>query len=220
MREYYIVIDQAGFLDQLSALHRDPGIDKELKEIAETLDWSIRQKLRDVRLTSLSEEGGCGDMSQDEVVNTLRQKLRDRADENPDEGFKEASKQLFAWTVSKKKWNLLQGFPAFTDSSKPNSSPVLRLPTAHINRCPLAPFRAWAKDLEQFSEVFPPELVLADAFFEALPSPDTWKMLDDEKKLIRWNMLICRDWISKCCPQIQKCMRIIKRSTKLHTLSA
>ena len=42
-------------------------------------------------------------------------------------------------------------------------------------------------------KVFPPELVLADAFFEALPSPDTWKMLDDEKKLIRWNMLICRD---------------------------
>ena len=58
---------------------------------------------------------------------------------------------------------------------------------------PLAPFRAWTKDLEQFSEVFPPELVLADAFFEALPSPDTWKMLDDEKKLIRWNMIICRD---------------------------
>ena len=184
VREHYIVVDQSGFLDKLSALHRDPGIDKELKEIAETLGWSIRQKLRDIRLTSLSEEEGRGDMAQDEIVNTLRQKLRDRAEENPDEGFKEASKQLFAWTVEKEKWNLLQGFPVFTDNSKPNSSPVLRLPTAHMSSRPLAPFRAWAKDLERFSEVFPPELVLADAFFEALPSSDTWKMLDEEKNLL------------------------------------
>ena len=70
VREHYIVVDQSGFLDRLSALHRDPGIDKELKEIAETLDWSIRQELRDIRLTSLSKEEGRGDMAQDEVVNT------------------------------------------------------------------------------------------------------------------------------------------------------
>ena len=35
--------------------------------------------------------------------------------------------------------------------------------------------------------------MLADVFFEALPTLDTWKMLDDEKKLIRWNVIIHRD---------------------------
>ena len=178
VREYYIVIDQAGFLDQLSALHRDPGIDKELKEIAEVLGWSIRQKLRDIRLTSLSEEGGYGDMSQDEVVNTLRQKLRDRADENPDNDFKEACKRLFAWIVLQEDWDRLRGFPVFTDDSKSNSSPVLHLPSAHTNKPLLAPVRAWAENLEPFSELFPPERILADAFYEAAPKLEVWEQLD------------------------------------------
>ncbi len=192
VREYYIVIDQAGFLDQLPALHRDPGIDKELKEIAETLDWSIRQKLRDIRLTSLSEEGGCGDMSQDEVVDTLRQKLRDRADENPDEDFKEASKRLFGWIVNKEKWNLLQGFPVFTEDKKSNISPVCYLPSAHTSRPLLAPLRAWAGDLEPFKDLFPPERILADAFFEVVIKPDAWKELDN-RHLIKSEEIIIDD---------------------------
>ena len=192
VREYYIVIDQSGFLDKLSALHRDPGIDKELKEIAETLDWSIRQKLRDIRLTSLSEEGGCGDMSQDEVVDTLRQKLRDRADENPDDDFKEASKQLFGWIVNKEKWNLLQGFPVFTEDNKSNSSSVCYLPSAHTSRPLLAPLRAWAEDLEPFKDLFPPERILADAFFEVVVKPDAWKELDN-RHLIKSEKIIIDD---------------------------
>ena len=192
VREYYIVIDQSGFLDKLSALHRDPGIDKELKEIAEKLNWSIRQKLRDIKLTSLREEGGCGDMSQDEVVDKLRQKLRDRADENPDDDFKEASKRLFGWIVNKEKWNLLQGFPVFTEDNKSNISPICYLPSAHTSRPLLAPLRAWAKDLEPFKDLFPPERILADAFFEVVIKPDAWKELDD-RHLIKSEKIIIDD---------------------------
>ena len=192
VREHYIVIDQSGFLDKLSALHRDPGIDKELKEIAETLDWSIRQKLRDIKLTSLSEEGGCGDMSQNEVVDILRQKLRNRADENPDDDFKEASKRLFGWVVNKEKWNLLQGFPVFTQDNKSNISPICYLPSAHTSRPLLAPLRAWAKDLEPFKDLFPPERILADAFFEVVIKPDAWKELDN-RHLIKSEKIIIDD---------------------------
>ena len=193
IRQYSIVPSQESFLRPFGRLSRDPGIDDDLKNIAELLDWRIRCELRDSGLNSLTEVEGDETMNLDEVVNRLCEKLIARANQNPDDDFKRASTQLFAWIINKEKWDLLQGFPMFTDNSKPNSSPVLRLPTAHMISRPLAPFRAWTKDLEQFSEVFPPELVLADAFFEALPSPDTWKMLDDEKKLIRWNMIICRD---------------------------
>ena len=193
INQYWIVPSQESFLRPLGRLSRDPGIDDDLKDIAELLDWRIRCELRDSGLNSLTEVEGDETMNLDEVVNRLCEKIIARANQNPDDDFKVASTQLFAWIINKEKLDLLQGFPMFTDNSKPNSSPVLRLPTAHMISRPLAPFRAWTKDLEQFSEVFPPELVLADAFFEALPSPDTWKMLDDEKKLIRWNMLICRN---------------------------
>ena len=193
IRQYWIVPSQESFLRPLGRLSRDPGIDDDLKDIAELLDWRIRCELRDSGLKSLTEVEGDETMNLDEVVNTLCEKLIARANQNPDDNFKVASTQLFAWIINKEKWDLLQGFPMFTDNSKPNSSPVLRLPTAHMISRPLAPFRAWTKELEQFSEVFPPELVLADAFFEALPSPDTWKMLDEKKKLIRWNMITHRD---------------------------
>ena len=197
VREHYIVPNQAGFLDQLPALHRDPGIDKELKEIAEVLDWSIQQKLRDITLISLSEEGGCGDMSQDEVVNTLRQKLRDRADENPDDenpddDFKEASKRLFGWIVSKEKWNLLKGFPVFTEDNKSNISPICYLPSAHTSRPLLAPLCAWAEDLEPFKDLFPSERILADAFFKVVIKPDAWKELDN-RHLIKSEKIIIDD---------------------------
>ena len=154
VREYHIVLDQSGCLDKLSELHRDPGIDKELKGIAEKLDWKMRQELRDIRLTSLTEEEGKGDMNQDQVVATLCEKLRARADENPDDDFKAASTGLFTWIVNQEDWKRLKGFPMFTDSSKSNSSPVLHLPSAHTIRPPLAPIRAWAEDLRPFAEIF------------------------------------------------------------------
>ena len=201
VREYRIVIDQAGYLQKLSALHPDPGIDSELKGIAEKLDWEIRQELRDIRLTSLTEEEGKGDMNQDKVVATLCEKLRTRADENPDSDFKAASTRLFSWIVTwidnqedwdQEDWDHLKGFPMFTDSSKSNTSPILPLPSAHTIKPPLAPIRAWPEDLKTFADIFPSECVLADAFFEALPIPEIWKRLDDQN-LIRMNMTIHRE---------------------------
>ncbi len=188
--DYHIVIDQAGFLNTLPVLHRDAGIDDNLKDIAELLEWRIRLNLRDIRLTSLSEKEGAGDMNSNEVVDTLCQKLRDRADENPDEDFQEASARLFAWIVGQEDWNNLRGFPVFAKDSK-SDSPILDLPTAHSGELPLAPVGAWDEDLQQFSELFPPDRILADVFFKKVSSPETWKQLD-EQGFIRWDMIIQR----------------------------
>lgn len=201
VRESYIVADQDGSLDKLSALYRDQDIDEELKEIAELLDWrdsqnnwKLRQLLRDKRLTSLAEEIGAGNKDNGEVLGDLIEKLKERAEDNDniDDNFKKVSVRLFAWIVNQKDWSSLHGFPVFAKDSK-SDSPIFDLPTARAGEPPLAPIRSWPEDLQQFSAIFPPDRILDDSFFEALPSPDTWKMLDEEKKLIKWNMITCRD---------------------------
>ena len=179
IRQYWIVPSQAGFLRPLDRLHRDQGIGDDLKDIAELLNWRIRPELRDLGLNALTDKEGKGDMDNDEVVDMLCQKLQVRANENPDNNFKEASTRLFAWIVNQRDWNRLQGFPMFTDDSKPNDSPVIYLPSAHTNRPPLAPIRAWTENLKPFSDLFPTERILADAFFEVVLKLDAWKELDN-----------------------------------------
>lgn len=201
VHKFHIVPDQTGNLDKLSELYRDQDIDEELKEIAKLLnwrdsqnDWTLRQLLRDKQLTSLAGEVGAGNKDNEEVLGDLVQKLKELAEDNDniDDNFKKASVRLFAWIVDQKDWNSLRGFPVFAKDSK-SDTPIFDLPTARAGEPPLAPIRSWPEDLQQFSELFPPDRILDDAFFEALRSPDIWKMLDDEKKLIRWNMIICRD---------------------------
>ena len=99
VHKFHIVPDQTGNLDKLSKLYRDQDIDEELKEIAELLDWrdsqnnwTLRQLLRDKRLTSLTEKVGAGNKDNEEVLGELIEKLQEHAeDDNPDNNFKEAS---------------------------------------------------------------------------------------------------------------------------------
>ena len=182
--EYHIVIDQDDFLDKLSNLHCDRGIDKELKDIAELLDWSIRQELRDTRLTSLDKEVGAGEWKNEDVVGTLIDKLQKRFDNNQDDNFKQASARLFTWIVHQNDWNRLQGFPVFTKKGD-------------FVRCGggggeplLAPVSAWQEDLKQFDDLFPPDRILADDF--KVCDPEAWEQLD-KQDLIRKSMIITRN---------------------------
>ena len=180
IRQYWIVPSQASFLRPLDRLYRDPGIDDNLKDIADLLNCRIRPELRDSRLNSLTEEDGRGDMDIDEVLNDLCYELRDRAHENPDNNFKIATTQLFAWIVNQEDWARLRNFPVFTDGSKSDGSVVLNLSNLDAGEPPLAPLRAWSKDLEPFSELFPPDRILADDFFEVMPKLDLWNRLDEQ----------------------------------------
>ena len=176
INKYNIVPNQAGLLFPSSRLFRDVGIDEELKGIADSLEWSIRGVLRDTRLNSLSEVVGRGDKERNSVATELLEKLKNRAQRNPDDKFKDASTRLFAWIVHQKNYSPLRGYPVFTSDSKS----VRYLPSSiQDGNPPLAPIRAWFADLQQFLDLFPPNRILADAFFEKVPDPDTWQMLND-----------------------------------------
>ena len=192
IRDRRFVPNQVGEFHQLSNLRRDKDIDEELKDIGELLEWRIRRKLRDTRLPSLARETGEGDWDGEYVVEELIKKLQARARKNPDENFKEASARLFAWIVGTEAWDRLQGFPVFAEDGNSGNFSCIFLPsTVQDSAPPLAPVSSWPKDLEMFSDLFPPSRIVADAFFEVLPNPDTWRMLN-EQNLVRMDMIITR----------------------------
>ena len=188
IRALSFIPDQEGWFHSLSKLHRDPGIDDVLKKIAELLEWRIRTELRDLQLPSLDEEDGPGYMESDEVVRQLIANLANLANENPDAAFKEASVSLFAWIVSQEKYSDLSNFPVFAVDGKS----ILELPSVHNDILPLAPVRSWHENLQPFADLFPPECILDDAFFQKVPDPEVWKRLNDSG-IIRTDMIISRD---------------------------
>ena len=193
IRNRSIILDQSGLLDKLSNLHRDQGVSETLKDIAESLEWNIRDHLRDTRITALAEEIGAGDWNDDYVVRELIKQLQERAEQNPDAAFAEASVRLFAWIVEQKKWDLLRGFPVFgrrIDPERPLT--VVHLPiNDQSGDRPMAPVKVWDKELQRFADIFPPASILADNFFAKLPNLNTWQMLAERslvgKEIIRFS---------------------------------
>ena len=117
IRAHSIILAQDGFLDRLSALHCDQDIPERLKDIAESLDWNIREELRDTRLAVLTEETGAGGYDAAHVARELVRKLQDRAETNPDGRFEGASTSLFSWIIEEDNWPLLRNFPVFSEDS-------------------------------------------------------------------------------------------------------
>ena len=181
LRTCSIVLDQDGWLDVLANLHRDRNIAEELKEIAGLLDWNIQQKLRDTRLVSLVDELGAGDWDNAHVVNEIIKRLQERVDKNPDEDFRQASVRLFTWIVSQGNWELLRGFPVFSERGESDNWSIIKLERVEgDDDRPFAPVGAWPEDLQPFSDIFPRRHTLANAFFEAAPNPEMWQTLEDE----------------------------------------
>ena len=199
VREYRIVLNQDGRLDQVGNLYQDQDISEKLKDIAELLDWKIRQELRDTQLSSLSEEIGAGSRKSRYIVQQLIEKLQEC--EKSDDSFAEASVNLFAWIVNQRDWNLLRDFPAFAqDGGTGERKPIkLKLDTENDDLL-LAPVRAWTNDLQTYSELFPWQYILADAFFEAVSS-DIWQELD-EQGFLKKNVIITKNiYFNKFLPE-------------------
>ena len=191
IRSRSIIPDQGGFLRTLPELHRDQAIPEELKEIAVLLEWKIREELRHTQLAALAEEVGAGNRDTGYVARELIRRLRDRAEGSLDTRSEQASIRLFSWIVRHENWNLLRDFPVFADPT--DSSGNRRIVKLEINADddtrPLAPVSAWESDLQRFSELFPKQYILAEAFFESAPHPATWKTLD-EKGFLRTGVLV------------------------------
>ena len=179
LREYRIVPSQAGFLCVLPNLHRDVGISPELKGVAELLEWGIKTELRDCGIDTLAENPGAGDWDNDYVVDQLLGKLSERADNTPDDKFSQASINLFLWLVEQERWDDLRGFPVFARRvASEHPIDIVRLPTTDQGiECPLAPTGVWPEELRNFADLFPPNRILADDFFEVLPHTANWELL-------------------------------------------
>ena len=112
-------------------------------------------------------------------------KLRERASKNPNSNFRDAGVRLFSLIVSRNDYSRLLNFPVFADDSKSGSPSVIYLPnathTTDFSLLPLAPVRAWPEDQQPFANLFPPNSILADAFFETESNPDTWRILNKQR---------------------------------------
>ena len=187
IRTCLIVPDQDGFLHSLDDLYRDIGIDEELKNIAYSIDWYVRRELRNDQITSLSKEKGAGEADNKFILGKLIEKLRELTENNSDDNnFKEASTRLFAWIVDQEDWKSLGDVSVFTKDNSVHRS--LSSVTSKKKR-PLAPVQAWCNELQQYSDLFPPERILDDAFFDVLRDPTVWQKLDTEK-IIHVNMVV------------------------------
>lgn len=191
--EHRIVPSQEAFLRVLPRLHRDAGISDELKNVAESLGWRIRPSLRDSRIASVSEEPGLGDWDNEYVVGELTRRIRERADKDPDDDFRQASIELFTWMVQQDDWDALRGFPTFSRMVGPDRSTAVVYLPSNIQDVepPLAPVGAWPRDLRPFADLFPPNQILADDFLHACPDANDWRRLA-ERSLVQTDILISR----------------------------
>ena len=194
IREYCIVPSQRGYLRQLPNLHRDKGIDRELKDVADLMgEFKIRCDLRDTQLTFLSDEPGKGDWDNEYVVGELIKRLQEQAAENPKEKFAKASVRLFAWIAGQQNWDLLRDFPVFPEEWNSENERVINLkhlPEEDVRI--LAPSKAWVETLQPFSELFPRRHILSNDFFEAVSDPEIWQELD-RQGFCKKNVIITKE---------------------------
>ncbi len=184
MRECHVVLDQAGYLDKLPNLYRDNGIDNELKEICdEILELGIRARLRDPRLTSLADEIGKGERSNEEVVQYILNRLQELShQEDLGTDFIQASPRLLAWLIANQQWTRLSDYPAFSRKTGDGRCELLRLVQLRDDQTEvaLAPIRAWAPSLQPYADLFPTQHTMADDFFAVMPDATVWQMITSE----------------------------------------
>ena len=187
IRNLYIFPNQDGEFCQLLDLHRDKNIDEELKDIDKLFGRNTREKLRHHALNSLEDERRTKDWDTEHVLDELIDRLQSRAvsaEKNSDDKFKKATTWLFAWIVRQDReeyWEYIQKVPVFTEDGESHHS----LRNASPNSIPpFAPVCAWQKDLQEFSDIFPKNRILASKFFEVLPNSDDWQRLN-ERGVIR-----------------------------------
>ena len=100
---------------------------------------------------------------------------------------------MLAWIVANQKWNDLKGFPAFAEGPDSERRVLwLGQRSADDADLPLAPVQAWQDDLQRFAELFPLPYIVADAFFDAMPAPDAWRLLA-KRGYVRTDVIVCSE---------------------------
>jgi len=175
-----LIPSQAGALKKITELRRDPGIDEELKDIAESLGLQTRDDLLDQRIR-LKEILELKPKTQDEVLTAAVQKLKDKA-KSVDATFGGIAVRFFVWLVRHDETDKLDGFPVLTRSTTGEDAALATLlrDPAKTDERPLAPIGCWPELARPVADLFPKRQTLSDVYREALPEDDIWGKLVEE----------------------------------------
>ena len=195
IRERRFILDQLGCLDELDNLYRDDDVDENLKDIGDDfLKRQIRGKLRDNRMTSLADESGKGDYSNEDAIREIVDKLRELCTaETLTDGYAQASTRMLAWLAGKRRWSDIISFPAFSVRPEGTRVPLwIGLQGGDDVDIPLAPISAWPESLRVFADLFPWSYTLAEMYYSELPAEEVWEKLR-EQGYIRMDVLESTD---------------------------
>jgi hypothetical protein len=177
-----LIPSQSGALKKITELRRDPGIDEDLKDIAESLGVGIRAELLDRRMR-LRELLDLQPKTQGEVVTAAVQKFKERAKGKPlDPDIGLIAVRFFARLVSHDESDRLDGFPVLTRATTaedPALATLFRDPAKPDER-PLAPTGCWPQAARLVADVFPKGQTLSDAYRVALPDDTLWTRTAEE----------------------------------------
>lgn len=195
--EWKVVPSQENFLRTLPNLHRDNGVDEELKNISGLVsEWRIRPQLRHTGIHALDDEAGAGEWDNYDVVGRLIVQLNSRIDHtNGDDVSHEASARLFAWIAGEQDWNRLSSLPVFSEhyhGVNGQDRDVLKIGQAVGDDMVLSPVASWAEDIRPYADLFPKRHILAHFYFDRLPDEDAWTNLEDAG-LIRRSIIVKED---------------------------
>ena len=168
-----LIPNQAGQLKKLTELRRDPGIDGELKDIAEQLGLPVREDLLDHGL-KLEQFQELQPKPEEEVLTASLQKLKERS-RDIDNTFRELSVQFFEWLVSRNKLDYLDGFPVILRAASLDNAALLTLfnDRERMDEIPLAPVDCWPEAAREVADLFQKH-TLADDYREALIDETLW----------------------------------------------
>ncbi len=195
IRERRFILDQLGYLDELDNLFRDDDVDSELKDIGDDfLKGKIRGRLRDERMSSIADESGKGDYSNEDAIREIVDKLRELCTAGTlTDGYAQASTRMLAWLAGRQRWSDIISFPAFAVRPEGTRVPLwIGLQGGDDVDIPLAPKSAWPEDLQCFADLFPWSYTLAEMYHSELPETEVWEELT-EHGYIRMDVLESTD---------------------------
>lgn len=175
-----LVPNQSGALKKITELRRDPGIDEELKDIAESLGLPTRNDLldRQMRLKDFLE---LTPKTEGEVLTAAVQKLKEKA-KSVDATLAGIAVRFFVWLVRHDETDKLDGFPVLTRASTGEDAALATLfrDPAKTDERPLAPIGCWPESIRLVADLFPKRQTLSDAYREALPEDALWGKIVEE----------------------------------------
>ena len=175
-----LISSQSGTLKKITDLSRDPGIDEELKDIAESLDITVRDDLLNQRMC-MAELLELKIKSAADVLMSAVQKLKDKA-KSVDAPFRRIAVPFFVWLVRHGEIDKLDGFPVLTRATTdddPALATLFRDPARNDEKI-LAPSYCWPEPASQVVDLFPKRQTMADAYSQDLLDDPIWQKISDE----------------------------------------